>query len=152
MIVKASDQLSVGVLDTQAKAFLKLIKIATRITADAEKALRDAGVGISAKEWDTLAITVAYGPIRPSDLLREVVLTGTPQTLSSIIDRLEDRGLVIRSQDPTLARAVLVSATADGIQLANDVFPVLRRKLITPFNSHFDDDERQYLQEMLDRF
>lgn len=150
-IVKSPQELSASLLDTHAKVFLNLINISTGITTDAEKLLRDAGVGISLKEWDTLAGTVAYGPIRPSELLRKVVLTGTPQTLSGVIDRLEGKGLVVRSPSPDSTRAVLVSATAQGIDLANEVFPVIDRKLITPFNLHFSDEEHQLLGTLLDR-
>ena len=53
-IVKKTDELAAGVLDTHAKALLKLIKIATATTTDADKSLRDTGGHLCAslsKRW-----------------------------------------------------------------------------------------------------
>ena len=150
--VNTTQALTADLLESRGAAFLKLLSIATAIVVDGEKALRDAGQKISIKEWDALAMAGAYGPLRPSDLLRKVVLSGTPQTLSSVLDRLESRGLIERNPDPTDSRSILVSSTRAGDDLIEDVFPILDRKLILPFNLHFDEEQLEQLHDLLERF
>ncbi|MFF1921248.1 MarR family winged helix-turn-helix transcriptional regulator [Streptomyces sp. NPDC058221] len=44
-----------------------------------------------------------------------------PRTVTSLLDGLERRGLVIRNQDPDDRRVVLVSLTADGAALMEQI-------------------------------
>ena len=98
-----------------------------------------------------LAFVSAYGPIRPSKLLRHVVLTGNPQTLSSILDRLQQREFVSRKTDHLDARTVLVSITEDGSNAVRIFFPTLIRNVIEPFNLHYTEEELSRMRELLER-
>ena len=71
-------------------------------------ALRDEGFALRAPEWDLMAFVEDFGPMRPADLLRLCILTTNPATLSTILSRLERRGLVVRVPDETDARSVIV--------------------------------------------
>lgn len=59
-----------------------------------------------------------------SQLARSLLVHATTATLA--IDRLEDRGLIARSPHPTDRRATLVSITASGRTLVEDVTDALR--------------------------
>lgn len=131
--------------------FLTLLSAATEMTADTDDILRDAEAGITVKDWDVLALIHAMGPSRPSQVLRRVALTSRPQTLSSIIARLEKRGLVTRSTHPEDSRGVLVEATPDGAAVVAKVFPLIARRIVRPFASHYTDAEIAALATLLAR-
>jgi DNA-binding MarR family transcriptional regulator len=132
-------------------AFLNVLRSATQITSDTEKVLRDDGSDLAAKEWDVLVFVSTDGPLRPSELLRRTALTNSPQTLSSLLDRMEAKGIVTRSPHPDDARGVLVSITDKGSHTVDELFPLLARKVIAPFASRFTDDEVKTIAELLSR-
>ena len=132
-------------------AFLNLLRGATGIIGDTEKVLRDNESDLTAKEWDVLAFVSTDGPLRPSQLLRRTALTNSPQTLSSLLDRMEVRGLLARRPHPEDARGVLVSITDKGSDTIAELFPLLARTVIAPFTAHFTDDEVKAIGELLAR-
>jgi len=132
-------------------ALLNVLRGATRIVSDTEKVLRERGSELSVREWDVLAFVSADGPLRPSQLLRRVALTNSPQTLSSLLDRMEAKGVLTRAPHPDDARGVLVTITAKGSHAVNSLFPLLASKAIAPFASHFTDDEIKSIAELLSR-
>ncbi|MGI9586142.1 MAG: MarR family winged helix-turn-helix transcriptional regulator [Acidimicrobiia bacterium] len=131
--------------------FLATLDAATSIIGATDQILRDADLGISTREFDALIFVIAFGPIRPSDLLRKVVLTHSVQTLASTIDRLEQAGLVHRSPHPTNKAAVLVEATAEGRSVVQEVFPFVYRTVIQPFSSRYSDADIAALGDLLTR-
>ena len=132
-------------------AFLNLLRGATGIIGDTEKVLRNNDSGLTAKEWDVLAFVSTDGPLRPSELLRRTALTHSPQTLSSLLDRMEAKGVLTRSPHPDDARGVLITITDKGSRSVEDLFPLLARTVIAPFTSHFTDDEVKTIAELLSR-
>jgi len=132
-------------------AFLTLLGAATEIIGDTEKVLRDNASELTAKEWDVLVFVSTDGPLRPSQLLRRTALTNSPQTLSSILDRMEVNGFLTRSPHPDDARGVLVTITDKGSHTIDELFPLLARKVIAPFTSHFTNDEVKTIAELLSR-
>ena len=132
-------------------AFLNLLRGATGIIGDTEKVLRDNDSELTAKEWDVLAFVSTDGPLRPSELLRRTALTHSPQTLSSLLDRMEANGFLTRSPLPGDARGVLITITDEGSHTVDELFPLLARKVIAPFTSHFTDDEVKTIAELLGR-
>ncbi len=132
-------------------AFLTLVSAATEVTAESDDVLRDAEAGITIKDWDVLALIHAMGPSRPSQVLRRVALTSRPQTLSSIIARLERRGLISRTPHPNDPRGVLVEVTPDGVAMVDKVFPFIARRVVRPFATHYTDDEIKTLFALLSR-
>jgi DNA-binding MarR family transcriptional regulator len=133
------------------QAFLSVLSAATRIIGATERILRDSDIPLTAKEWDALAFVATNSPIRPSDLLRRVTLTTNPQTLSSVLDRLEERGLVARSPHRTDARGIEISITDQGTRTIHELFPLLSRHVVSSFSGHFTDDEIKTIAELLSR-
>jgi DNA-binding MarR family transcriptional regulator len=132
-------------------AFLNLLRGATGIISNTEKVLRNNDSGLTAKEWDVLAFVSTDGPLRPSELLRLTALTHSPQTLSSLLDRMEAKGVLTRHPHPDDARGVLVTITDKGSHTIDELFPLLARKVIAPFTSRFTDDEVKTIAELLSR-
>lgn len=132
-------------------AFLAVLSAATRITTASEQVFRDTGISLNTREFDLLVAVDAYGPIRPSDLLRECWMTRSPQTLSSALDRLTHRGLIVRSRHPDDLRGILVDLTAEASSLMDTLFRQIDRRVIGPFRDAFDEDEKRALAELLRR-
>jgi len=132
-------------------AFLSVMRAATRSISDGEKVLRDNESGLSLKEWDVLVFVFVAGSARPSQLLRRTALTRSPQTLSSLIDRLETKGLVARARHTTDGRGVLVSITDRGRRTVDTLFPLIARRAVAPFSAHFTDAEMTTITSLLGR-
>ncbi|PIE99361.1 MAG: MarR family transcriptional regulator [Propionibacterium sp.] len=74
-------------------------------------------------EFDVLAALRKSGPpyqLAPGQLIRETHVTSG--TMTNRIDRLTQRGLVIRHSNPEDRRGVLVELTDAGIELADTAF------------------------------
>jgi DNA-binding MarR family transcriptional regulator len=132
-------------------AFFGVLRGATQIISDTEKVLRDNDSELTAREWDVLAFVATDGPLRPSQLLRRTALTNSPQTLSSLLDRMEAKGVLTRNKTSDDARGVMVTITDKGSDAVDELFPLLARKVIAPFTSHFTDDEIRTIAELLTR-
>ena len=133
------------------RAFLGTIDSATTIIGSTDQTLREADSGITSREFDALVFITAFGPIRPSELLRRVVMTHSAQTLSSVIDRLEARGFAVRNRDPDDPRAVHITGTDSGGDLIARVFPHIYQRAITPFTSRYTDDELASIADLFER-
>lgn len=79
----------------------------------------DAGSGLTPAELAVLAAVDRYGPVRPSALARHQALN--PTMLSRLLGRLVEDGAVTRGDDPDDGRVALVSVTARGRQLHQQV-------------------------------
>jgi DNA-binding MarR family transcriptional regulator len=132
-------------------AFFLLLRAATEIVTSGEKLLRNADATLTIKDFDVLAYVGVFGPIRPRDLLKASALIGNPQTLSSVLDRLEKGDLVSRLPIEDDSRGIEVSITDQGLEQLDAVFPLLSKKLIEPFNLHYTDEELAELRQLLDR-
>jgi len=82
---------------------------------DRERAIAFAGHGLESWEFDVLAaLRRAGGPHRltPGQLVRETLVTSG--TMTNRVDRLVERGLVVRDTHPGDRRGVLVRLTSAG--------------------------------------
>jgi len=86
-----------------------------------EQELKD--LGISQAEAHVLAYLVHVGQCSINDLHRD--FGHRRSTLTSVLDRLERRGLVRRGPHPTSRRSVMVSLTDDGRQVGERVAALL---------------------------
>ncbi|HET9498943.1 MAG TPA: MarR family transcriptional regulator [Marmoricola sp.] len=74
--------------------------------------------GLSADDFDVLATLRRWGrPMTPSELARSVLVASG--TVTKRLDRLERRGLLLRSPSPHDGRGRLVELTPDGLSLAD---------------------------------
>jgi DNA-binding MarR family transcriptional regulator len=70
---------------------------------------------------------VTEGPLTLSDLRKRVSLSMS--TVNGIVDRLENKQLIIRERKDKDRRKVLISATDEGINLASSAPPPLQDRL-----------------------
>ena len=104
---------------------------ATRqITLYLEAYIKLEDIDLSTDEGHALSYIAAYGPCPTGNVQR--VLGVRRSTLSSMLKRLEKRGLITRSNDPNDARILLVEVSADGAAFAKEAEKVgkqLERKI-----------------------
>ncbi len=68
--------------------------------------------GLTPSQQSALATIDLHGPVRPSDLARLEAVA--PPTITRIVSKLEDEGLIERQADPTDGRSARVSITTIG--------------------------------------
>ncbi|GGP34185.1 MarR family winged helix-turn-helix transcriptional regulator [Saccharothrix coeruleofusca] len=78
------------------------------------------------------------------------VLGLAKSSLTGLVDRSEQRGLVRREQDPLDGRAVRVALTAKGAGVAGNFHAEARRR-IEALPACLDEDDRRRLAELLSR-
>jgi DNA-binding MarR family transcriptional regulator len=79
--------------------------------------------GVEPAEGHLLSYVTLYGPCPVSELTR--VFGTRPSTLTGMLDRLEERGLLLREPNPRDRRSLLVGVTDPGAVIATE----LRAKL-----------------------
>src|SRR5918992_5084704 len=90
--------------------------LASRLRLDiarmARRLRQEAGAGLSPSQTAALATIERHGPLTPSELaLRERVQR---PTVTRVLARLEEAGLIVRAADPTDRRSALLSASPAG--------------------------------------
>jgi DNA-binding MarR family transcriptional regulator len=93
--------------------------LASRLRLDiarmARRLRQEAGVELSPSAAAALSTIERHGPLTPSELaLRERVQR---PTVTRVLTRLEEAGLITRAGDPTDRRSSLVSASPEGREL-----------------------------------
>lgn len=83
------------------RALLAVLSTASQLQMRGQADLRRMGSPLKIHEFDVLVAVVAHGPLRPSDITRKASLAPNPTTVSSIVSRLEKRGLVTRQSHRT---------------------------------------------------
>ncbi len=73
------------------------------------------GEELPPRQHVTLQLLVAAGPMRVSDLARQIGVSNP--TMTGILDRLEARGMLVRERDQRDRRVTVVRATAGGKEL-----------------------------------
>jgi DNA-binding MarR family transcriptional regulator len=89
-----------------------------------------------------------HGPYRLTALAEKIEVK--PSAVTVMVDRLEKRGLVRRTQDPEDRRAVLVELTADGLDVLRQAGD-LRSELLGRFTDRLDPAEVRLLADLLER-
>jgi DNA-binding MarR family transcriptional regulator len=102
------------VLELQRATHATLHRLATELVA----------LDLTASEINALG-NLADGAARTVSQLGAAV-GARPATLTGILDRLENRGLITRGARPGDRRAVVIELTADGTQAAAQIRQVLR--------------------------
>ena len=76
-------------------------------------------LGVEPYEGHLLSYTTLYGPCPPSELTR--VFGHKPSTLTGMLDRLEDDGLLVREPNREDRRSFLIRVTARGSEVATEL-------------------------------
>lgn len=133
------------------RALLAVLSAASQLQMRGQADLRRMNSPLKIHEFDVLVAVGVHGPLRPSELTRKASLAPNPTTASSIVARLEKRGLVKREPHPDVGGGVIVEATEAGIEMLEFLFPEVERKVLSWFEGHFSDEELVSLAEKLER-
>lgn len=116
--------------------------------------LVDAVYAEAAREFD---LTSSQAPLlcllltRPHGMFELAKTFGLAKSsISGLVDRCEKRDLVTRGPDPADGRASLVSLTAKGAQLAEEIHEVIDRR-VAELSLHLAPHERETLLALLTR-
>lgn len=87
----------------------------------------ESATGLSGRELDLVALLTASGPTSVKSLVADL---GLPRsTMTAIVDRLEERGLVLRHPNPSDRRSVVLEATPQAsealIRYRNEVLTLV---------------------------
>ena len=124
--------------------WLLLWKATRAVEADAYRSVRASGWCLS--DFGVLEALLHKGPLAVNALGKKVLLTSGSMTAA--VDRLERRGLVERTFDPTDRRARIVRLTAAGSKLIRKVYAEHAREMQQVFSS-LDLKEREALAGLL---
>lgn len=133
------------------RALLAVLSAASQLQMRGQADLRRMGSPLKIHEFDVLVALTVHGPLRPSEITRRASLAPNPTTASSIITRLEKRGLVSREPHPEVGGGVLVTITDAGSDVLGNLFGEVERKVVGWFGGHFSADELTTIAELLER-
>lgn len=104
----------------------------------------DKGCGPAAKREIILAILADNeGAMRNNQLASAFRVS--PSTLSEMLNRLENDGMLTRSQDPADRRATLLALTDQGKRRADEIKEETHRAFAETFGNLTDDEKRQLI-------
>jgi DNA-binding MarR family transcriptional regulator len=117
------------------------------VTRTARRLRQEGTVGFSPSQGAMLATIERHGPLTPSELAqRERVQR---PTVTRVLARLEEDGIVQRAADPTDGRSFLVSLTPAGRELLHEVRS-RKDAYLAQRLSELDDEEREALARAAD--
>lgn len=105
--------------------------------------------GLSPHQARALRLILSDGPIRPGMLAER--LRVTPRSVTEVVDALVERALVERRPDPDDRRAMIVSISAAGRRLADEIAAIRRAHTRTVFDSVLNREEQHTLDALLGR-
>lgn len=88
-------------------------------------------MGLTPAQFDVLATLGKTEGMSPGQLVRKTLIT--KGTLTGVVDRLQDKGLVQRLPDPNDGRGQIVRLTPQGQSLFEQVFPAHGTHLVRAF-------------------
>ncbi|HEY1914921.1 MAG TPA: MarR family transcriptional regulator [Streptosporangiaceae bacterium] len=106
---------------------------------------RDIWADVSMREYDVLyTLSKCLYPVRINELNRHVLLS--QPALSRLVDRLAERGLIIRAADPADGRSVRLSLTAEGRDVQQQVGRRHARDIARAMTADLSHAELQQLE------
>src|SRR5690606_31904372 len=120
--------------DTAPQYDLRILRAVRRITRAIALHSRQLAAysNITAPQLACLRAVVDNGPLTTTAISREIHVS--PSTVVGILDRLEDKGWVLRERSREDRRIVMVSATESGRNLVRDTPSPLQQKLAEALN------------------
>jgi DNA-binding MarR family transcriptional regulator len=142
-------------LDTEAMAVIgRILRVARYLERDVELELGRFGLSIS--EFNALSALRRRGEphaLSPTELSRGLMLSSGG--LSKLVERLEARGLVVRTPDESDGRGVVVALTQDGRALqeaAIEAHVANENELLGPLGSDAREELGRVLRTLLVAF
>lgn len=121
-------------LDSSPQYDLRILRALRRITRAVALHSRQLSAysNITAPQLVCLRAVVESGPLTTTAISREIHVS--PSTVVGILDRLEDKGWVLRQRSREDRRIVMVSATDAGRRLVRDTPSPMQQKLAEALN------------------
>jgi len=101
----------------------RLIQAASLYTKELNKTYQ-----VSVPQLNCLLVLYENGPLPPSQIARQVLVKSS--TVTGIIDRLEQKGLVERKRSSPDRRVITIELTEVGRTLAEDAPPPIQQKIM----------------------
>lgn len=116
------------------------------VRAHLDDLLRDSGV--TALQYTALTVLARRDGLTSAELARNSFVT--PQAMADLVNSLERGGFIVRRRNPDNRRQLLISLTADGVDLL-DRFDAPVAGIETRMLEGFDEADRERFREYLDR-
>jgi DNA-binding MarR family transcriptional regulator len=135
-----------GAVPSAAEAAANLVRLAQEFLDEVNRRRRVVAP-LSASAFEALAVLEGAGEPLPSTVIAERLLV-TTASMTSLLDTLERRGLVIRRPHPTDRRMVLVELAGDAQRIVDQMLPIVHATATEAF-SVLTEAERRTLVEVL---
>ncbi|MBT0767470.1 MarR family transcriptional regulator [Kineosporia sp. J2-2] len=103
-------------------------------------------LGVTPAQARAVGVLTRHGPMRISELSNHLRIA--PRSGTEVVDALEERGLVARSPDPADRRAVLVTLSSQGEEVAAAVRRA-RAAEADQFFDRLDESDRKELARII---
>ena len=105
---------------------------------------------LSATAKQALAVIEGAGePLEPGIVAERLIIT--TGSMTSLLDTLEKRGLIIRMSHPQDRRKLLVDITPEGVAIVNSILPAFHQREKTIVTEALTESEQRRLLELLAR-
>jgi DNA-binding MarR family transcriptional regulator len=121
----------------------KLMQAGERYTKELNKKFN-----VSAPQVACLLALLDNGPISPSQIAKKIMVESS--TVTGIIDRLEQKGLVSRTRVSQDRRVITIELTEAGRRLAENAPPPIQQKIVNGLRKT-DEAERAEIIQTLSR-
>lgn len=119
LAVAAAQEMSRDRVDElSTRLFFNLLRLGNRLSKDLEVPVR-ASAGLSFSGYQLLYTLRTVGPVNPNQLAR--LASVSTASMSSLLNTLERKGMVVRDPDPDDGRRTIVHLTPEGQDLVEDL-------------------------------
>jgi len=101
---------------------------------------------VSAPQIACLLALLEGGPIALSQIARKIMVNSS--TLTGIIDRLENKGLVARTRTSQDRRVITIELTPAGRDLAENAPPPIQMKIVEGLKQLEEEEREQIIQAL----
>ncbi len=122
-------------------AIRRLIQAAELYTKELNKKYQ-----ISAAQLNCLLALYENGPLPPSQIARHMMVQSS--TVTGVVDRLEQKGLVSRSRNTRDRRIITVQLTDLGIDLTVNAPPPIQQKIVNGLKKLSEDEKERIFRAL----
>jgi DNA-binding MarR family transcriptional regulator len=101
---------------------------------------------VTAAQLNCLLALHENGPLPPSQIAKIIMVKSS--TVTGIIDRLEQKGLVVRLRNSPDRRVITIQLTAAGKKLANNAPPPIQQKILDGLKKLSKDDIKRIVASL----
>jgi DNA-binding MarR family transcriptional regulator len=98
---------------------------------------------VSAPQLSSLLALHEYGPLPPSQIAKLIMVNSS--TVTGIIDRLEQKGLVQRTRTSLDRRVITIELTEAGQKMAEGAPPPIQEKIVNGLQSLTPSETKQII-------